>query len=407
MKITFKHKSILVCTAVWTIIVVIEALIAMYDCHSLGISQSFWDYYFHRLLRPTLPFLALFAIHDLLISPILIKHKKTALYVVCTIAALCLFSAYILCFDRPSLPHPAAERPSMTEWHPAAQDWHWQEDDPDSLHWDKPDGAERYAPQDWHWQEQGPQMHPGPEGDKKHGDHHEPEIFKILMAIMMLGVNLGVKYSSHYAQEKRRLETLEKENLRYRLECLRYQINPHFFMNTLNNIHALVDISPEKAKESIVELSRLMRHVLYDSNAPTVDLNKEIAFLQHYIYLMKLRYPENVRISYDFPDKQVNAHVPPLLMSTIVENAFKHGISYDALSFICVSIGISDGKVVFKCSNSLASDKSKDAGGVGLENISKRLSLLYEDRYLLHIDKKDDRYDVLIVLPLEPVRNIS
>lgn len=392
MKITSKHKGILACTAVWAIILLIEALVAMYDCHSLGISQSFWAYYFHRLLRPTLPFLTLFAIHDLLISPILIKRKKTVLYIICTISALCLFSAYALYFDRPSHPHPVPEMMGPSQARPEPKGQHWHEEDD----WQEED-----------WQRRGPEMHPGPEGAQEKGNHHEPEIFKILLAIMMLGVNLGVKYSSHYTQEKSRLEALEKENLRYRLECLRYQINPHFFMNTLNNIHALVDLSPEKAKESIVELSRLMRHVLYDSNDATVDLNKEVAFLQHYIYLMKLRYPENVRISYDFPDKQVNAHIPPLLMSTIVENAFKHGVSYDVQSFISVSISVNEGKVIFKCSNSLTSETSKDAGGVGLENISKRLSLLYEDRYLLHIDKKDGRYDVLIVLPLEPVRKIS
>lgn len=101
-------------------------------------------------------------------------------------------------------------------------------------------------------------------------------------------------------------------------------------MNTLNNIHALVDISPEKAKESIVELSRLMRHVLYDSNGATVDLGKEIDFLRHYLYLMRLRYTDSVRIDYSFPDGPVSAQVPPLLMATIAENAFKHGVSYES-----------------------------------------------------------------------------
>ncbi len=388
MKIPPKYKSVLACTAVWALILLLEAFVAIYDCHSLGISQSPWDYFVHRMLRPTLPFLILFAIHDLLISPILIKRKKTALYIVCTVAALVLFSAYAFYFDRPAPPqkpiHGLMEGGIM-EGRP------------------RPIGPKEREAQDWH-REEDPHR---PGDEREQGVRHEPEIFKILLAIMMLGVNLGVKYSSHYTQEKRRLEALEKENLQYRLECLRYQINPHFFMNTLNNIHALVDISPEKAKESIVELSRLMRHVLYDSNGPTVDLNKEIAFLQHYIYLMKLRYPENVKISFDFPDEPVNAHVPPLLMATIVENAFKHGVSYDKQSFISVSISVSDEKVIFRCSNSLACEKSQSTGGVGLENISKRLSLLYGDRYLLHIDKKEGQYDVLVVLPFEPSRQIS
>lgn len=229
-------------------------------------------------------------------------------------------------------------------------------------------------------------------------------VSKIIIALMMLGVDLGAKYFSNYTLGKKRLEELEKENLRYRLEYLRYQINPHFFMNTLNNIHALVDVSPEKAKDSIVELSRLMRHVLYDSNGPTVALSKELDFLRHYLYLMRLRYTDSVRIEYTFPEDDGGAQVPPLLMATIAENAFKHGVSYKSDSYIRLSVALEPGKMIFRCANSLRDGQDeRTVGGIGLDNIQKRLSLLYGEDFVLHIDKSATEYEVLMVLPSKPV----
>ena len=369
MQIKENHKNALMGITIWALIIVIEALIALYEVRAFNLRPGFWHLFTHRMLLPTLPFTVLYFIHDLIIAPILIKGRKTALYIICAACALGLFAVFELNFDRPA--SPRKPMPPM-EGHMAPPQ--------------KPSGEDPYPDN----------PHPA-----------DPEIFKILLALMIMGVNLGSKYSLYYSSEKRRIENLEKENLKFRLECLRYQINPHFFMNTLHNIHALVDISPEKAKESIVELSRLMRHVLYDSNNATVDLNKETDFLQHYIYLMRLRYTDSVKITCDFPEKPVNAQVPPLLMSTIVENAFKHGVSYNCESFISISIAIENRKVIFRCTNSIPADRKTDSGGVGLENISKRLALLYEDSFLMHIDSRDGKYDVLIVIPSEPVNQIT
>ena len=102
-------------------------------------------------------------------------------------------------------------------------------------------------------------------------------------------------------KDRNRMEQLEKENLKQRLNYLRYQISPHFFMNTLNNIHALVDIDPEKAKKSIVELSKLMRHILYDGDTNISPLSDEVQFLQNYIALMKMRFTGMVKVNTDFP----------------------------------------------------------------------------------------------------------
>lgn len=153
-----------------------------------------------------------------------------------------------------------------------------------------------------------------------------------------------------------------------------------------------------------MELSRLMRHVLYDSNGPTVGLAKELDFLRHYLYLMRLRYTDCVRIEYSFPEDDGGAQVPPLLMATIAENAFKHGVSYKSDSFIRLTVALESGKVIFRCANSLNADHDEQAvGGIGLDNIQKRLSLLYGEDFVLHIDKSSFEYEVLMILPSKPV----
>lgn len=372
-------------SAIWAGIFLFEALFAWWDSMSEA-SLGFWSHYLKRFLLPTLPFLVLFAIHDSLPAPMLIKGKRVVPYLLCTLALMGAFSLYVL--DSEGMLKAETRPEPMGMMHPSTGQ------NPPPPHGGFMDGR-------------------GDPPERRHGDHPEPErgekpigasVSKIIIAFMMLGVNLGAKYYTNYSLEKKHLEDLEKENLRYRLEYLRYQINPHFFMNTLNNIHALVDVSPEKAKDSIVELSRLMRHVLYDSNGPTVGLAKELDFLRHYLYLMRLRYTDSVRIEYSFPEDDGGAQVPPLLMATIAENAFKHGVSYKSDSFIRLNVALESGKVIFRCANSLNPDRDEQTvGGIGLDNIQKRLSLLYGEDFVLHIDESSAQYEVLMVLPSKPV----
>jgi len=231
----------------------------------------------------------------------------------------------------------------------------------------------------------------------------KPEVMKVIMAVLLIGVGLGAFFYVESRRKERRMKELEAENTKQQLESLRYQINPHFLMNTLNNIHALVDIDPEKAKESIEVFSKMMRILLYEGDAPTIPLAKELDFIEHFISLMRLRYPEDaVRIETLFPEDRSGAAVPPLVMASFVENAFKHGISYSAASFIRVKVELQDGKVVFHCSNSSFPSEGDKRHGIGLENIRKRLSLPYGNAYTLSTDEEEGRYDVLMAIPSHP-----
>ena len=172
-------------------------------------------------------------------------------------------------------------------------------------------------------------------------------------------------------------------------------------MNTLNNIHALVDIDPAKAQETIVELSKMMRFLLYEGDKNGVPLPRELEFIRTYTNLMQLRYTDNVRIDLDLPAETPDKTIPPLMLIPFIENAFKHGVSYKQDSFIEVKIALEDGSLHFSCRNSKADVPNQEKGGVGLANVRKRLNLLYEHNYSLRIKNDADIYSVELSLPLK------
>lgn len=226
------------------------------------------------------------------------------------------------------------------------------------------------------------------------------EMMAAISAVLLMGMNLGVKYYFKSERDIKEMQMLEKQNLEQNLEYLKYQVNPHFFMNTLNNIHALVDIDPEKAKTTIVELSKMMRYILYEGNNHLIPLMREAQFLRNYVMLMRLRYPKKVDIKIDVPQALPDMLMPPLLLIIFVENAFKHGISYCNESFVHIELKANGGHLFFSCRNSKNQQHTDAHGGLGLVNVRKRLNLLFADQYTLNIADGDDTYDVTLTLPL-------
>lgn len=221
--------------------------------------------------------------------------------------------------------------------------------------------------------------------------------------LLLLALNVGTKYYFKSLDDRKRMRDLERDNLNRQLQYLKYQINPHFFMNTLNNIHALVDIDPEEAKKTIEVLSKLMRYVLYDADKPMASLQKELDFLRHYVDLMRIRYTDKVRITLRLPHSLPDVQVPSLLLATFVENAFKHGVSYQKDSFIdvAVSVNVQERKLDFACNNSRKPEAEAKVGGVGLQNAVERLRLVYGNDYELKIDADAAEYRLLLRLPFK------
>ena len=353
-------------------------------------------------------YFVLFLVHNFLMAPLLVYRQKRAWY--CVLVAV-MFVSFVLyqCSTKPN--GMGKERP-----HPMAQ------------HDKGPHGME---PRDLAQHDKGPHgegLHEGPP-DADFFDHqpppkprHEPrhkgspplilgqhDIVAAIILLLMLGMNLGIKLYFKTRDDHKKLTQLEKQNLEQQLEYLKYQINPHFFMNTLNNIHALVDIDPEKAKGTILELSKMMRFILYEGDKDGVPLTREFDFIRNYITLMSLRYTDNVKITLDLPTEVPDRLLPPLMLITFIENSFKHGISYQRESFISIKVDILTPKgetskegtrLRFQCSNSKADKPNQEKGGVGLANVKQRLNLLYDNNYTLNIKDETDVYNVELTIPL-------
>ncbi len=227
--------------------------------------------------------------------------------------------------------------------------------------------------------------------------------WNVVLALFMTGANSGIKLMYQSIRDEQRMEELKQQNMQAEMDYLKYQINPHFFMNTLNNIHALIDIDPECAKNAVIELSKMMRYVLYDSGRERISLNRDIQFLKNYIELMRIRYTDDVDIRVDYPDNlPEQLSIPPLLLIVFIENAFKHGISYNRPSFIHLEIGYRSDTVTATIVNSRhTSPDGRHAAGIGLENVRKRLSLIYgEKKYTLNIREEAKTYTVRLEIPV-------
>lgn len=224
----------------------------------------------------------------------------------------------------------------------------------------------------------------------------------ILIPILIVGFDTGLRTIFKWTTLEKEREVLEKEKLQTELAFLKNQVSPHFFMNTLNNIHALIDIDSEDAKASIIKLSKLMRYLLYDSEKGKTTLAKEIEFIKSYVDLMKLRFTDNVKIVLSFPESIPDIRIQPMLFTSLVENAFKHGVSYQKESFIEIIMNANQEHIFFRIKNSKqeTEDVLSEQGGIGLENLQKRLDILYGKKYILDIEEGENTFGINIKLPL-------
>ena len=318
--------------------------------------------------------IVMFAIHNFLLAPLLIIKRRTWLYTALVVALL-VATMFTLSAIRPSdsrMLH-APQRSECCEQDCMDAEMKASKQQPPPMR-----GG-------------GPLVMFGP-----------GEMVLFFGGLLLMGMNLGVKLYFRSQEDADILSQIEKHALERQLQYLKYQVNPHFLMNTLNNIHALVDIDPERAKTSIVELSKLMRYVLYEGNNRLTPLSREVQFLRNYVQLMSMRYTGNVSISLDVPEVLPDSMLPPLLLVIFVENAFKHGISYRTKSFVEISLKPQADRLLFKCRNS-RQQKPQDEnmkGGVGLSNVRRRLDLLFPGNYTLDLKEQEDTYTVHLDIPL-------
>ena len=343
---SFEKRKLKLYGLFWAAVLIIPTLPLLWGALDItGHFSSFEEVI--SLWLTILPILVLFIVHNFLVLPL--QKKSKYLYAVAALVLIVLFGVY--CFTLGDHPPGLAKGLSPLDFEP-------------------------------------PEHQPARPAALLLG-------FGVLTIIANLGVNAIVE--NEKKEEERRL--LEIENLKLQLEALRYQINPHFFLNTLNNIQALVLIDPDKATKSISTFSKMMQMALRGGEAPVNPLSEEVRFLEYFIALMRLRFPDDVQIDTHFPQQTGDAVIQPLILVGFVENAFKHGISYERPSSVWVQIHLHDGKIIFHCENTLHADSRAKGFGIGLENARKRLSLLYGEQYQLNAHPSGDHYVVELVLP--------
>ena len=224
----------------------------------------------------------------------------------------------------------------------------------------------------------------------------------MLSLVFTIGLSAAIRMSARWTQAEAARKEAERNRSEAELKNLRNQLNPHFLLNTLNNIYALIAFDTDKAQQAVQELSKLLRYVLYDNQQTYVPLGKETDFIRNYIELMRIRLPRHVEVGVSLPEEPSPTPVAPLLFISLIENAFKHGTSNDRPSFIRIDIHERGGELVCCIRNSCfpktASDRS--GSGIGLKNLSKRLEMIYPQRHTFEYGERGGTYTASLRIKL-------
>ena len=206
----------------------------------------------------------------------------------------------------------------------------------------------------------------------------------MLSLVFTIGLSAAIRMSARWTQAEAARKEAERNRSEAELKNLRNQLNPHFLLNTLNNIYALIAFDTDKAQQAVQELSKLLRYVLYDNQQTYVPLGKETDFIRNYIELMRIRLSSNVQMTTQIdilPDSRTL--IAPLIFISLIENAFKHGISPTERSFIHIHLAENETEVICEISNSNHPKNimDKSGSGIGLEQVNRRLEILYPGQY--------------------------
>lgn len=317
------------------------------------------------------PFLLIFVLNNRLLVPALLFQKKHLQYLAFLTLAVVLIS-FLFDYTKVFLDYFMMNDPVPFR-SPAP--------------FDQPPGFDRMPP---------------PREELEHLAFWGRSIDRIVFSYLVAGFNTAVKLVFRSQEEEKKIEEQKKIHLQTELSFLRQQISPHFFMNTLNNIHALIDIDTNQAQVAVIKLSKLMRYLLTESQQGKAPIKDEFDFLNSYIDLMRLRYSDRVKISVELNVEKPEKKIPSLLFVSLVENAFKYGVSYSKPSFITIWSKTTNEELIFSVKNSISPEKSLEPGtGVGLENLRKQLSLIYGSNFKFEVQEIEEVYQVLLQIPLE------
>lgn len=224
----------------------------------------------------------------------------------------------------------------------------------------------------------------------------------IMLYMLVAALSVAIRMTHSWFEMESFRREVEQKRTEAELKNLKNQLNPHFLFNTLNNIYSLIAFSPERAQGAVHDLSRLLRYVLYESSQTMVPLEKDLDFIRNYVELMRIRLPEHVTTDLDIQVKN-GMKIAPLLFISPIENAFKHGISNSLPSFITIRITQQENNLCCLIENSFfpkdaAQDKS--GSGIGIQNLERRLELLYPGAYEFVHEQQGNKYVCLLKIQL-------
>ncbi len=246
-----------------------------------------------------------------------------------------------------------------------------------------------------------PDMERGPRPD--HPGGAMPYVINIIANFMVIGVSVAIRMTSRSYELQSKMQQLERENTAAELTQLKNQLNPHFLFNSLNNIYALIGINQDRARFAVHSLSEMLRYQLYETSKERISLKKETDFVKGYCDLMKLRLNSEVSLILDLPTEESDIVIPPLLFIPLIENSFKHGINPGSSSVIEIKISLERDKAVTCYVRNASFPKLRDdksGSGIGLENLRKRLQLLYPGKELLRTEVTAGDFIARLTIPV-------
>jgi two-component system, LytTR family, sensor kinase len=236
-------------------------------------------------------------------------------------------------------------------------------------------------------------------------DDMQTKIYDDLLPLFLLvSTGAAVKLVTSYIVSERRIAEISKEKAETELQFLKSQVNPHFVFNTLNAIYFQIDKTNHEARETLIQFSDLLRYQLYECNADKIAIERELAYLKDYVRLQMKRKDEQYKVAWEDGVGMHGFSIAPLLLMPLAENAFKHISHYaDQPNRIVIETAFREGIFSFKISNTTEpGDRSREpsVGGIGLNNVRRRLELLYPGRHKLEIENPDGLFSITLSLQL-------
>ena len=223
--------------------------------------------------------------------------------------------------------------------------------------------------------------------------------FLLVALLMVVFLGVAIKMLLHWRKSKDDYQKLMRDKVEAELKFLKMQLNPHFLFNTLNNLYYLASEKSDKAPGAILALSELLDYVLRETKAEFVSLEKEIKLVQNYVALESLRYEDRLKVDFEISGHVAKSKIAPMLLLTLVENAFKHGVMKAVgNNWIKIKMDCGEGKIVMEVSNSYRTLPQPNKNGIGLDNLRNQLTLLYKDRHSLDIHQDADTFSVNLTL---------